>query len=1655
MSRFHPSWPSPLLALDPIRLRPMGWLDDLLPMRPPSLWRDRSLYARALRWQPDMADLSWLFDAYAMLGIEMPPPRIEHRTHQRSPQRGRLKGNARPTKLRRRRAPIKGANRPLAIPRWSSPPQMVAPSRTETQERVDSGPAFRSRRTVAPPNLAKSFGSQPTLLQRATPSDAVSRTKQPDTSTESTPTKRIPSESSKRSRPETNRPSEVLKPRRPRVQRFPQLSSTASGDVGEASVLGRQRTPPPKVTWQQGHTRSPWRLNQTGRTLFNPQAVISQPSTVEDSSPRGMPLQVEPSNLSQGRLTAKVSRIDQPLQRQISADSDEIERNVSKVLSPAEQIEWNPTKIDGMPDGSVEQGKVRMVAPPVPMELPPSPRKDLEESSTPKYSSDQSSAQQEVLRSKSRSDESPVEERRSETKPTLEPIVRGPERRPKTTAPITSSSSIQSGTTSESEVDQPRQSNLSQPITQREFNRSREQVAIENRRSTRKSIVQVPTRVPWRLRRSVPFDSVSVEPNKTVPDQSVNTVYRQASTPVSQQVDTPVKRQRIPQVASWFLPQRQRLIEHFQTKRSSVVQRGAADKLVSSLVDREVSQQSAERTTGQTTFDAISSKTVFSYNFASPRSSNITVFRAQEQTMVAPIAAGTLVFPTPVIQDSSVERTLATAVEKSNRKRTSPPAESTASKKTDASQVQVVSDDRSTNKEVDRPTTKASTKSIEVEKSPGLSQRKPTASVVPSESVSKVVTSSQSTEGTAGSRQENQYPESFVQSKNVYQRRSVQATGASWRLRRTISSDARISPVTKALQKKAEQKRWRQPYIPMSEDRSETNIGSSLIQTPSQVSTSKSVFRAPSTFWQGSFTQNRGSVQLQSPMVFTTPSSESVSPTTNFARSNTVRKTSKVSTQRRERTSTVPQWLPKQILDTDAPSTKTTISQPIPEARAKVPSSTPSRTLVRSVSWRRKPTFPDPFVAHRRSILPPQFIEVNAQSSSSSDRVNESGYRSSGGAEVVSELMKSRVLQAPQSTVAPVRRVVAPTLSAAIVYNSTSPDTTDPQTGRSRTQNTKFTSQTQNAQSSDGTTNLDKTRPKSIGKYAPNRSQSSQSLTRVESEVVSDLSLPNDEYSAIASVQERDEATVFSDVEQEVQKTIRRLVHRLPGTQQSLLRSQISLSTRWAKKLGIAPTAEVRMGWQLQRALISSGSLSPTTSTPRLQTDTNQFAIPSGVSSDLSSPNVQRQPNQIVESTPSKRSQTPTVEIASQTVKRRLSNTQINRIIERQVAFFRSAQRQSFLKAVQMTESVSSSSVPSPARGGLQQVTGEMRKALQKMVFSSESKPLFLDSMPEIEATSVRALRSEQRPESVDSRSTSKIRTVQRPKRLGIRTPQWRPGVHTPASSMQHSRLPSVPKANQRSGTSPIQTSSSVSDLSTASVIVPNTAPMTILQTDDSTSSSQDLVSTDTNAVESSGSANKTSISKTASGQWRVSKGRSSTVAPKALMGKSDVGVFLQPKRKATESEEPILKSSPQSANSVDSEADVFMVDPTGNLLTGEKAKKRLKELGFARTESAKPKKSSAMDASSGSYTWQAPAEMMEEAVKQVRKEMSVQENVQKASTSKPRVVRQSVIKEWTEDQLLTILVELASSSPEANALLRDVQERVEEYFDLERFRKI
>ena len=145
----------------------------------------------------------------------------------------------------------------------------------------------------------------------------------------------------------------------------------------------------------------------------------------------------------------------------------------------------------------------------------------------------------------------------------------------------------------------------------------------------------------------------------------------------------------------------------------------------------------------------------------------------------------------------------------------------------------------------------------------------------------------------------------------------------------------------------------------------------------------------------------------------------------------------------------------------------------------------------------------------------------------------------------------------------------------------------------------------------------------------------------------------------------------------------------MPTTQQALLRSKISLPTQWARKLGLAPTAEVRMGWRLQRTLSQVSPSTSVLSTPQLPSGTQQFVIPSGESSDASTPIPRGQTEQSVE--PVAKGAPAVKESARQPVQRRLSNTQINRIIERQVSFFRSAQRQSFLKAAQMTGGVSAS----------------------------------------------------------------------------------------------------------------------------------------------------------------------------------------------------------------------------------------------------------------------------------------------------------------------------------------------------------------------------
>ena len=82
--------------------------------------------------------------------------------------------------------------------------------------------------------------------------------------------------------------------------------------------------------------------------------------------------------------------------------------------------------------------------------------------------------------------------------------------------------------------------------------------------------------------------------------------------------------------------------------------------------------------------------------------------------------------------------------------------------------------------------------------------------------------------------------------------------------------------MTRLIQDKSTQRHWRLPYVPFSEGGTENQSAAPTLRasTPKSLSTTKSVFRAPSTFWQGSFVQGQGrsTIQLQSPMVYTTPS---------------------------------------------------------------------------------------------------------------------------------------------------------------------------------------------------------------------------------------------------------------------------------------------------------------------------------------------------------------------------------------------------------------------------------------------------------------------------------------------------------------------------------------------------------------------------------------------------------------------------------------------------------------------------------------------------------------------------------------------------------------------------------------------------------------
>ena len=1671
MSRSNPAWPTPLLALDPIRLRPMGWLDDLLPMRPPSLWRDRSLYARALRWQPDTANLSWLFDAYAMLGIEMRPPRIEHRTHKRSPQRGRLKGGARQTHTRRRRAPIKGGNRPLTIPRWSSPPQMVSPQRRSGQERVESSPSFRARKQVAPSTLPKfqwrsperaaptptfsrpvqgqvapTLGAQPTLLRKEDQS-ADSRPKRYSTSTE-TPSvveRSVLEQPSRKSQASRIQRPTVLSSRQPKIQPFPTAPASIHHPVKSKSTQD-ESSPPPKVTWQRQHTRSPWRLNHTGRTLLNPQKVIRL--TSDAVSPVNASVQSSTDDVLDPKRKRFADRVVQ-IGKVTSTKNSLEEGSVSKVRlrRQVQQVEWTQVRKGTIQSAVLEQGQIRQIQPAVQMDLPPSPRSSDPEvfrkpqSSAPSVADPSST----VPTSKYKKTDRLVLPNKSSSKPQrVEEVVFQAGRVHRVEALRKSRRNLQESLAEQSKR---RRGNVVTPppesftTQQSSFQKSLPEVS---RRSSSQQ-VQVPSRVPWRLK---PFErQIVFRGSKPVLEQQLSTLPSK-SAPIAQRTDSSQVSRSIPAVRSWFRPERQRLIRHFEDRRFQRQQRRL-----------EVRSEPL--------------RTAPLYGFSNPQQQGgDRRFRATEQTMVAPLRAGTLVFPTPM---GDVETT------------------TIPSKKSE-------------------PSEKNRTETV----------------ATPKSTVGKI--ESRNTPLTPKPKQRSVYPESKIQQNTGYQRRKVDGIQSRWRLRKTVASNKSLPPLMRLTNTQSAQQSWRLPQVSV-DSTSSAAVGSPKIRSQSvnDRRTTKSVFRAPTPFWQGAF--QRSSVQLQSSMVYPAQSSDgrkTIEGQSSFKMEKEVVQKNKASVRKAQQYTQV-----RIPIQTGRGNQQGPISKAGGEQRELQTVSKrirTERTPIRSVSWSRRPRFADPFAAHHQSVLSKTPLEVlrptKAPSSDvpsslgkqtketdnssqtvvartqkkgleqSQKRVPASVLRAPSTPEVgrttsnpttdqgPSTPVRRTIVQSPRSStgarslqastpqVSPIRRVVAPTLSPSLVYNSTVSE----QKGGLRTPTVgKYgrggsTVSSGNAAVGVGGTGAGAT-PQPKGKYGPSPKSASEQKKGPVTEVVdvsesSSKALQDRGLSVVGVGQQ----SVEDVVEQAVQRQVQRLVRRLPKTQQSLLRSRIALPTRWARKLGLAPTAEIKMGWRLQHSERTSQNTTGQRIVPTLQGAGQKFVVPPSESSnDISIQSVQRA-NLGSDTNP--RQPSTQISPSPKTKPRRLTNTQVNRIIERQVSFFRSAQRQSFLRASQLTNS-GSTSIPSPARSGLQKVTGEMRQALQRMVFSSDAQPVFLDafSEPIVEDTRNRlnsqATQKSHQQSSVGRSSGTKTNSKTRMRRLQS-GPQWRPGVHSPTSLRKPVQTPRGAQSTKIDKTPIVQDSllsrSVLTSPSTTPLVTtpskPQIAPvvtgqsMTVLQntvTQDDVGEGIGTVSTE----KTMSSKNRSGSSSPRETRRKVPARRGSApINPRSLMGRSDVGVFLKPKRTVSEQPEEIPISKPQSSK-VDSDASVFMVDAAGNLLTGETAKKRLTELGFARSESVKPKSKPKQSSTSNSYTWEAPEGMMEEAVKQVRKELSIEQHVKDRSRGKATSVRQSVIKEWTEEQLRTILVELAGSSPEANALLRDVQDRVEEYFDFEHVRKI
>lgn len=1561
--------------MGPVRLRPMGWLDDLLPLRPPSLWSGKSLYARSLRWQPDTADLSWLFDAYAMLGIELPPPRIEHRSHQRTQRRGG--GRSGRQQLRRQRAPIKGGKRPLVVPQWSKPQTMRGPSQTstsrvETTTSTKSVSLARNRPSGGLPNVpnfqwrspqsaeggsgrvSPNLLSAPTFLQGVSPgvpeTRPVSARKSVDPELDEgvqqnkkSPRQLEPSAQRRVSRPdapEWKRPQSTA-PQVPVLGATPSTFLKKEGVDPEPQISTSPRRAQPNVVLP--HQRATTKV--LGTTALNESVPASPraqrvpasrlpPKVTWKPTHQRSPWRLHPSDRptiarsNEASIAVNVPE-RQPSKRSVVEAKSSVEtrwRLPLGIQAPPKTRSWTTdSPVESSVDGSVQQTGTEDKQIPVSSRVQSVSLRDskgqrwrLQHSAGTTTNPSMvlqplATVQRQFLDITSVSDTSI--EQPSKSKSTSIPSVQEPSTKNRSTSRLEKSTPERQRRKSVVEPRKPESRSTIRTSTPRNVDVSPPII------NWRPSIQPV----RWRLLRTGESDSTTVTSTKTV----------RITPPITQRTSTHLIAPTTPEVEQTPSPRAatsedvSKLKVPHRSDRTEVEPKSTTSKPKSEAPQGVLSRVGNVRIPsrvpwGLTPTDRTSLRPIQRGGVV-PQS----LVGSTEQT----VSRNVLRPSSERVETKSVPSVLPPKIASWHPPRRQELIEHFRRPRLQVPITGTTVQSRPTSESLSESPTVVPTYSFARAENRSLFRAQEQSMVMPLHAGTMVFPTPD-----AGSSSESPKTRSSVEASaqsNV--RKDVVASASSDSSVKDVALD-RSEPSTKSIgltktttSRTLPKGKYPPAYVQSSTGYQRRTVGSALslveraIRQLEAKENNESI-RSVLGSVRSQIAQPRWrlpQVSFQGRTVVEARNAERAEDSRNVVRPTWT---------------TAPQWTPQQsvrtqlLIPSDIPDR--------PESTAKQTSG-PQRTARNVLTESRTPVRISP------------------------NRVKDASVVSGTSKKNVGPTLRRDVQWKRPSFAVPTLVSNPRTEPAARDASGTEQSRIQPKGGSERIQQVSWRLPPRFQDPFVARPSLGEAASPSISSRSTVRMQSiGLSPSLVYQPIRNDFGQESPSLSKAQSTE-----TESLDV-QEVVKHLERQVRRLPKSQRALLRSQIALPTQWISKVGgVTP--------QVVRNVI--------------RTQQDVFVTKQDGAVDESN----------VDAVSGNPRQTKT-----------LTTGQINRIVERQVEFFRSAQRQSFLRGSQMGGGTGG--ISSPARSGLQSVTQEMRTALQRMVLSTSQEQVLLDAVEQgLEQEVQRQNRRTQRdaptqqrvPRSFSGLSKRRIR------------PSWRPNLHT----VQPNNRPSTP-----SMVAPSQSETYLDDISTqqASEQTP-TAP--------------------TRSVPVSSSRPKQHRGRTPS-----------MVQPMRMMGKSDIGTFVRPKKPATPEElVEAPKFTKQDPTKIDRQSEVIMIDPSGKLLTGEAATKRLTEMGFARSEPTKPKETPTP--SSGSYTWEAPPDVMDEMMQQVRQQMAAEETQEvsireRRKTSRPR---QSVIQEWTEEQLLSILVELSSDSPEANALLRDVQERVEEYFDLERFRRI